>query len=256
MDMLISTVVVCEENKTRAELYELWLEGFDVRVAVTKQAADEAVTGTTAVVVLDQAFGDGAAETLLERVRSRAPVCRVVGMRERSAAFPDLNVDHQLVKPIFREELTEIIEKLAIRANYQLALKLYYQTTVHLSTFEMKTAESEGEKDRYERLEARAERLKSIVLGLQAHLTKEDIVDIRHSVSFEKGRPEPESREKIGSKYRPDRCSRCGADWERTARADETEVRKLGAYVWQCGGCGHVQMGTDPSHQNVGSYRR
>lgn len=256
MDHLISTVVVCEENKTRAELYELWLEDYEVRVAVTEREADEAITGTTAVLVIDQAFADGAAEILLERCRARAPVCRVVGMRERSAAFPELSIDHQLVKPIFRAELTEMVEKLAIRANYQLALKLYYQTTVHLSTFEMKTVESRDEHGQYEILEERAERLKSIVLGLQAHLSKEDIIDIRHAISFEKGRPEPKSREKIGSKYRPDKCSRCGTDWERTTRADETEVRKLGAYVWQCGNCGHVQMGTDPSHQNIGSYRR
>jgi hypothetical protein len=256
MDYLISTVVVCEENKTRAELYALWLDAYDVQVAVTEREADEAISGTTAVVVLDQAFGDDAAETILERCRSRAPVCRVVGMRERSAAFPELNVEHQLVKPIFREELNETVERLAIRANYQLALRLYYQTTVHLSTFEMRPGESDAERARYERLEARAEGLKTTVLALQERLSKEDIIDIRHSISFEKGRPEPESREKIGSKYRPDRCSRCGADWERTARADESEVRKLGAYVWQCGGCGHVQMGTDPSHQNIGSYRR
>lgn len=108
----------------------------------------------------------------------------------------------------------------------------------------------------YERLEGRAERLKNVIETLRAAMTSEDILAVKQSITFEQDIETPDSAEKIDSKYRPNNCSHCGQSWDRTEDSTGTEVRRLGAHVWRCGGCGHVRMGADPSHQNIGSHRR
>lgn len=58
------------------------------------------------------------------------------------------------------------------------------------------------------------------------------------------------------SKYHPDRCHSCGRDWTVTASDERARgFKRLGAFVWRCVDCGHIQMQADPSHQRVGSYR-
>jgi Zn ribbon nucleic-acid-binding protein len=59
----------------------------------------------------------------------------------------------------------------------------------------------------------------------------------------------------IESKYRPDECARCGQDWSETIGGRESAA-KLGAYVWRCVNCGHVDMRADPNHRHVSSFRR
>jgi len=252
MDLLTSTVVVCEQNKTRADLYTLWLDNFDTKTALTTRQVDEAVNDTVAVVVLNQEFGDGAAESVLELVRSRAPACRVVETRDRSAAFPRLGADHSLVKPVFEDELTEQVETLVCRTNYQLGLELYYRTTAAMSTFEW--TDDGGDDEQYKRLNERSERLQSLLTALRDRLTDDDLSAVMRDIrvgDIERA----DSAEEIDTKYCPDRCSNCGQDW--TERQDgELPVEQLGAYVWRCSGCGHVQVHTDPSHQQTSPYRR
>jgi len=251
MDPLISTLVICEENKTRAELYGLWLDEYDCRTALTKREARTEFDGTTAVAIVNQSFAGGETSELLDAIRTRSPLCRVVALRNRSDAFPNLTVDHQLVKPIYPNELSEMVRTLMLRANYHLALRLYYQTTVKLSTFEMKGEQTDDETEQHERLEQRATELKTAVNALKQQMTSEDILAVRRDISFKKDVSDSDSKEKIDSKYRPTKCSQCGDQWNRSSADNEAKVTQLGAHVWRCSNCGHVQMGTDPSYQHT-----
>jgi DNA-binding response OmpR family regulator len=252
MDLLTSTVVVCEQNKTRADLYALWLDGYDSRTALTKRQVDETIDNTVAVVVLDQGFGDGAAESVLELVRSRAPACRVVATRDRSAAFPELGLDHSLVKPVFEDELTEQVETLVCRTNYQLSLELYYRTTAAMSTVEF--TDDGADDEQYKRLKKRAERLQSLLTALQDRLTDDELSAVMRNIRVSDTERVDRATE-IDTKYCPDRCSHCGQDWMEK-HDGKPPVERLGAYVWRCSECGHVQVHTDPSHQNIDPYRK
>lgn len=252
MDHLITGVVVCEQNQTRAELYALWLTPADVTVALTAADAVEACDESTAVTILDQRFAGDRTRDLLGKLRSAAPLARIVETRDRSSAFPSLGLDHDLVKPVFEEELKEMVETLVMRANYHLVLRLYYQTTAPLLGLQHRANPTESEVDHRERLEERADRLKQVIGAYQRELSEEDIAAVKDAVSYTPVRKARDSDSDIGSKYRPDKCSRCREPWNSSG----TRVTRLGAYVWRCGNCGHVQMRADPSHQDVGKYYR
>ena len=249
MDLLTTRVVVIEDNRTRADLYSLWLDDCEVTVALTERQVDAVFDESLALAVVDRAFNDGAAADVLSMIQARMPPCQVIGMRDRSEGFPDLPTDQHLVKPVFEEELQELAERLIYRSNYHYALRLYYQTTSNLLYHEVNDGE-DGDEERYERLRGRVGRLKELIQKLRASMADEDVQAVRDAVSFGGEFEHTDSKEKISSKYRPDRCSRCRTDWNRDT------VVQLGANIWRCGSCGHVQMKTDPSHRGIGSYRR
>ncbi|MBX0284935.1 response regulator receiver protein [Haloarcula salinisoli] len=256
MDHLITDVVICEQNRTRAELYALWLDQVDAAVALTAREAADAVDEGTAVVVLDQRFAGEKTRNLLSLVRSESPLSRVIETRERSSPFPELGLDHHLVKPVFEAELTDLVGTLLLRANYHLVLRLYYQTTAPLLSLQSQTEPNDAAVEQRERLEARAERLKDVIGTYQAAMSEDDIAAVKDAVNYTPVRKAHDSDTDTGSKYRPDKCSRCREPWNSSPSEGGTRVTRLGAYVWRCGNCGHVQMRADPSHQDVGKFRR
>lgn len=254
MELPASTVVVCEENKTRADLYGLWLDRYEIRQALTKKQAADALDASAAVLVIEHTFGDDAVDAILDRCESQAPQCRVLGIRERADAFPESGYDHELARPVFEDDLTDCVTRLLCRANYQILLELYYRTTVTMSSYEWQTEDGEIEDERYRRLKERAGRLQHALSELRTRMSDEDVRAVVRDITVDEIAG-IESTERFENKYRPDNCSRCGQDWSKPVDGDASATQ-LGAYVWRCVSCGHVQMHTDPSHQHVGSYRK
>jgi hypothetical protein len=257
MELPVSTVVVCETNRTRADLYGLWLDGYDARLALTTAQFDEAFDAGVAVLVLDDAFGGGDPEPVLDRVESAAPHCRVLGVRDRSddGSAPERRRYHQsLERPVFEADLVERVETLSHRANYHLLLDKYYRTTVLLSMYEWRADGDPTDEERYERLLDRAGRLREYLNGLRPRMRDEDVRAVAASISVPEV-PDSDAAGSIESKYRPEECARCGRDWT-VSGGGEDAATKIGAYVWRCGDCGHVDMRADPSHRRVSSFKR
>lgn len=254
VELPASAVVVCEANRTRADLYGLWLDGREVRLALTRTQFVEAFDAGTAVLVLDDSFGDERGEPVLERAESEASHCRVLGIRGRSNADRDSAYDRELERPVFEAELSDSVETLFHRANYHLLLDRYYRTTVLISTYEWRGDEDPTDDERYERLRDRAERLQDYLNGLRPLLSDEDVRAVAGDIAPGDA-ASGDAEESIESKYRPDECGRCGQDWSETIDGGESAA-KLGAYVWRCVNCGHVDMHADPSHRHISSFRR
>jgi hypothetical protein len=250
-------VVVCESNRTRADLYGLWLDDREVRRALTRSQFAEAFDTGVAVVAVEHSFGDEGADPVLERVGSDAPHCRVIGVRERSTATPELRYDREIERPVFEAELAEAVESLFDRANYHLLLDLYYRTTVVLSTHEWQADDDPSDDERYGRLRDRADRIQEYVDGLRDQMSDEDVRAVAREVSIADAADaaDGDAEASIESKYRPDACSRCGQDWSEPIDGGDSAAR-LAAYVWRCVNCGHVDMRADPNHQRVSSFRR
>ena len=254
MELPAPAIVVCEANRTRADLYGLWLDDREVRLALTRTQFAEAFDAGIAVLVLDDSFGDEGTEPILERVASEAPHCRVLGIRERSNAEPNAAYDREIERPVFEAELTDSVETLLRRANYHLLLDRYYRTTVLISAYEWRGDERPTDGERYERLLERAERLKGYLNGLRPRMSNEDVRAAAGKLTLGDA-ADVDAERSIESKYRPDECSRCGQDWNEPIDGGDSAV-KLGAYVWRCVNCGHVDMHADPSHRRVSSFRR
>gem|GEM_PF-1652517 len=254
VELPASAVVVCEMNRTRADLYELWLGDREVRRALTRTQFVEAFDAGIAVLVLDDSFGGGETGPILERVASAAPHCRVLGIRERSNTAPESAYDRELERPVFEGDLTDSVEALFHRANYHLLLDQYYRTTVLVSAYEWRADGEPADNERYERLRDRAERLQDYLNGLRPRMSDEDVRVVAEEMSFS-DTAAVDAEKSIVSKYRPDECARCGQDWNKPIDGGESAA-KLGAYVWRCVNCGHVDMRADPNHRRVSSFRR
>jgi rubrerythrin len=247
-ELLTRTVAVFGDNETRTDLYRLWLSECDVRTALTKRQADEIVDSMVGVAVIDETFADGAARKVLKLVRAETPVCRVVAIRPHSSVFPTFAVDHQLVKPVFEANLGEMVKDLLRRANYHLALRLYYRTALELAPLDFEDSDTDDEQ--YRELAKRADELKPILATLRQEMSDEDVTAVVRAVTVPDDIEEAEGTEQLNSKYQPKQCSQCGVEWTVSEDAGASIVR-LAAHVWRCGDCGHVQMYTDPSHRRV-----
>lgn len=247
-------VVVCESNRTRADLYGLWLDDREVRRALTRSQFAEAFDTGVAVVAVEHSFGDEGADPVLERVGSDAPHCRVIGVRERSTATPELRYDREIERPVFEAELAEAVESLFDRANYHLLLDLYYRTTVVISTYEWRADGDPSDDERYGRLRDRADRIQGYLNGLRPRMSDEDVRAVARGITIADAAA-VDADATIESKYRPDGCSRCGQDWSEPIDGGDSAAR-LAAYVWRCVNCGHVDMRADPNHRHVSSFRR
>lgn len=249
MELPTDTVLVCEQNRTRADLYALWLDDYDVRTALTERQLTDSVTGSVAVAVVNQSFGDRVGSAL-ETVEDNAPYCRIVATRERGTSLAHAGFDHDLTRPVFEEDLVECAETLLHRVNYRIALEQYYRTTAALSAYEMGADESATVDERIERLKERATRFRGFLNELRKDMTSDDVRSVVRDTSVG-DIPGLDGTESLSSKYRPDSCVRCDADWTELADGKQPFV-KLGAYVWRCADCGHVHLYMDPSHRHVG----
>ena len=254
MELPASAVVVCETNRTRADLYGLWLDDREVRRALTSAQFVEAFDAGIAVLVLNDSFGDEGPEPILERVASEASHCRVLGIRDRSDAEPESGYDRELERPVFEENLADSVDVLFHRANYHLLLDQYYRTTVQVSAYEWRGDDESTDDERYERLRDRAERLQDYLNGLRPRMSDEDVRAVAGEIALGDA-VDVDAEKSVESKYRPDECARCGQDWSEPIDGGESAA-KLGAYVWRCVNCGHVDMRADPNHRHVSSFRR
>ena len=115
------TVLIVEDEPDLADLYDAWLsERFPTRVAYEGEAALEALGPDVDVVLLDRRIPDLPGDAVLERIRERGIDCRVAMV---TAVTPDEDIiemgfDDYLVKPVSKEELHEVVERLHRRSTH------------------------------------------------------------------------------------------------------------------------------------------
>lgn len=243
------TVVIFEDNATRADLYELWLVECEVRIALTERDVEAVVDDSVAVAVFAEEFGDESAGAVVEYVRSQSPFCQVVTTsRDRRQVCPQLDVDTHMTKPVFEDDLRETVERLAAKALYGRTLVKYYQLAGQLTMTEVAPDRSDKERAALER---RVERVREVLATCSATLEPEDRQDIVHDIA-QRHEASDNDEEQIKSKYVPDKCHGCGTGWSPSGDDDRwSSYKRLGSFVWRCTECGRVQMQADPSHQQT-----
>jgi len=251
MDFPATTIGVFEENKTRAELYALWLDEYDVRVASSKQRAQATIDDELGVAVVSSAFADGSAESLVEIVRTESPLCRVLAVRQRTAQFPAFESADSLTKPVFEEDLRAAVECLLRRLNYQLALQLYYRTTMDLAAHDGASPGETSDSEEAEHLRQQASTLRSRLSEYREALSDEDVAAVMRALTSDN--EDTDSKEQVDSKYWPDTCTNCGEEWE--SEAEAASLKRIAAYVWRCTACGNVLLEGDLGRGQPNVYR-
>lgn len=249
------TVAIIEDNGTRAELYSHWLEYMNVRVALTKQQILEAVDDALTVAIVAEEFGnEGTPEKVLELIRSRTRYCQVVTTsRDRKRVTPTLDVDNHLSKPIFEDDLTGKVERLARQTVFCEILEQYYRTSATLTT--VHKSDEETEPEQVAALESELSDLKPMVAGLQAELDETDMAVIADL--FAQEQPDEDDVPEQSSKYMPEKCYNCGRTWSASTGKDPSKgAVRLGSHVWRCTGCGHIQMGSSGGNPQLTHHSR
>lgn len=247
MNLPEKTIVIFEENKTRAELYALWLDDYDSRIATSKQAAQDQIRDGLAVAVVDEGFGDGAAQTLVEIINTEARPCQIVVIRERSADYPDIDAAQYFTKPVFEEQLKDDIGRLLYRHNYHRTLQLYHESIRKLAA----RGWTDDEPEQVAELREQVTTLRSRLGQYREQLSDNDVAAVRQALTVEQGEP---GQQAVRSKYQPDHCPGCN---ERLESEEATaSVERIAAYVWRCTECGEVLIENDPGRSGTHIYMR
>lgn len=155
-------VLVVEDEADLAAIYAEWLgDAYEVRVATDGASALEAYDGDVAVALLDRRMPDRSGDEVLAAIRERGDGCRVAMVTAVEPDFDvlDLGFDDYLQKPISREELVEVVERLLALATYDRAIQEFYGLLSKRSALEAEKAPQELEaSEEYDALVERIER--------------------------------------------------------------------------------------------------
>ena len=158
------TVLVVDDEEDIADLYTTWLEMHHVvRTAYGGVEALEKVDGTVDVVFLDRQMPDHSGDEVLDRIRERGFGCRVVMV---TAVDPDFDIvempfDDYLTKPVMREDLTDAVESMRKREEYNETVQEYFALTSKKATLEAEKSPAElADNEEYQSMVDRVEKLK------------------------------------------------------------------------------------------------
>ena len=122
-------VLIVDDDRALADTCEYWLrEEYDVRVAYGGKQALEQVDADVDVVLLDRRMPNLSGDEVLDAIDDRGLNCRVAMM---TAVAPDTDIvempfDEYLVKPVDEESVTETVEELLVRAEFDERIREYF----------------------------------------------------------------------------------------------------------------------------------
>ncbi len=158
-----ATILVVDDERDIADLYTTWLEmEHDVRTAYGGEEALELVDGDVDLVFLDRQMPDYSGDDVLERIRDRGLDCRVVMVTAVDPDFDivDMGFDDYLTKPVMREDLSESVDAMAERDEYDETLQEYFALTSKKATLEAEKTPSELQNsDEYQEMVERVHEL-------------------------------------------------------------------------------------------------
>ena len=160
-----TTVLVVDDEPDLADLYASWLRGeYDVRTAYGGGEATGALGPEVDVALIDRLMPRMPGEELLSYVRESGYDCRVAIV---TAVEPDFDIiemglDEYLVKPVQRNELTEVVDALVTRSKYDEKLREFFALASKRATLQAEKGREElEESDAYAELADEFERLRT-----------------------------------------------------------------------------------------------
>ena len=115
------TVLIVEDEQHLADLYADYLaDSYDVRTAYSGEEGIERLSKDIDVVLLDRRMPVVSGNEVLAEIEERSLPCRVAMVTAVNPDFDiiEMGVDGYLVKPVTREELSEVVERLQKIAAY------------------------------------------------------------------------------------------------------------------------------------------
>lgn len=118
-----ASVLIVEDERDLADLYETWLtESYETEVVYAGSDAQRKLEENRYdVVLLDRRMPDVSGDEVLDTIRDRGLNCKVAMLTAVSPDFDviDMGFDSYVVKPVPREELHAVVDRLLNLSEYQ-----------------------------------------------------------------------------------------------------------------------------------------
>jgi len=172
-------ILVVDDESGLADLYTVWLsDNHDVDTAYSGAEAMEKVDGDTDIVFLDRRMPQMSGDEVLAAIRDQGLDCQVAMVTGVNADFDiiDIPFDDYLSKPVSKDDLVAVIERLHRRSTYDDALQSYFSLVSRQATLQAeKQPEQLAGNDEYTQLLNNIERRKEELDSLTDQLDEEDV---------------------------------------------------------------------------------
>jgi DNA-binding response OmpR family regulator len=154
------TVLVVDDESQLLELFEAYLkERFIVRTAADGEAALERIDASVDAVLLDRRMPGMSGDEVLARLRDRGadvPVAMTTAI-DPDVDILDMPFDEYLTKPVGREELHSVVERLATRSEFDSKTREFFRLAAKRDALDEDKIANE---DELRRIRERMEELK------------------------------------------------------------------------------------------------
>jgi DNA-binding response OmpR family regulator len=154
-DQPVEILVVDDESRL-ADLFAAWLTSdWSVETAYDGESALEAMQESVEIVLLDRRMPGLSGDEVLSEIRDQGYDCRVVMV---TAVDPDFDIiemgfDDYLVKPVSKDELLGVVDRVQTRSDYESDIQRYYSLVSKKSLLEAEKSDRElEESDEYTEL--------------------------------------------------------------------------------------------------------
>jgi len=175
------TVLIVEDEQHLADLYTDYLaDSYDVATAYSGEEGLERLSEDIDVVLLDRRMPIVSGNEVLAEIEELGLQCRVAMVTAVNPDFDiiEMGVDDYLVKPVTREELTEVVERLQKIAAYNEQLQALTTRKLKRNVLQVEKSRTELEGSaRYRQLQSEIAEISERVDELAADLDveKEDL---------------------------------------------------------------------------------
>ena len=141
-------VLVVDDEQRLADLFGTWLRAdWEVSVAYDGESALEALDDDVEVILLDRRMPGLSGDEVLEEVRDRDADVRVVMVTAVDPDFDivDMGFDDYVVKPVSKDDLLEVVERMESRSAYDRSVQRYYSLASKKALLESEKPASELE---------------------------------------------------------------------------------------------------------------
>jgi len=174
----VANVLIVEDEKDLRELYKLWLDGdYNVEIAQNGEEGLKELTDNTDVMLLDRRMPLLTGDEVLDIIHERDISVRVAVV---SAVTPDFDVidlgfDDYLVKPVNPEKLSDTIDRLLERQEYDDISQKFTRLMTAKARLESQKEKSElKDSEEYQTLVERIEYLEEKVMETMDDFEEDD----------------------------------------------------------------------------------
>ncbi|QPV63039.1 response regulator [Halosimplex litoreum] len=177
------TVLVVEDEDHLAELYTEYLQSdYEVRTAYGGLEAMEMLASDLDVVLLDRRMPIVSGNEVLAEIEERGLQCRVAMVTAVDPDFDiiDMGCDDYVVKPVTRDRLTEVVDRLLKLSAYTDRKRELTSKKLKRNVLQVEKTESElADSDTFQRLQREIDEMEDTIQGIADDLGDDYVAENR-----------------------------------------------------------------------------